>query len=113
VGQESDGQQPAELPSWPPPHRGYERILKPDRRVARRRPLRGWEITFHRVCILLFTAVACAGLAAGQRVLWLWAAGIGAVIGEAGWLAGWLLAPNGRQWLLQIAGLRPPASRDT
>ncbi len=112
VGPEGGERQPEMVP-WPQPHGGYERILKPDRRAARRRPLRAWEVTFHRVCLLLFTAVAIAGLAAGPRVLPLWCAAMGAVSAELGWLIGWLVVPAGRHWLQQIAGLRPPARRDS
>ncbi len=101
-----DERQSAKLPSWPPPHGGYERILKLDRRAE---PLPAWQIVFLRVLLILATAAVLAMLVAGPA--WRTSA-IGVAGGELGTLLGFLLVPGGRRWLLQVAGVRPPAKRD-
>jgi hypothetical protein len=114
VSQEGDGRRQPNLRPWPPPQGGYERILRPDRRAASRRPLTGSQIIFLRVLFLLAAAFVVATRAAGQPAPSLWhAAAIGVAAGLAGVLVGWLFVPFGRHWLLQLAGLRPASARDS
>lgn len=104
---EADDQAPPQLRPWPPPQDGYDRILKPDRREARRRPLRRWQVAFVRVTLLSAAAFSAAVLAAGPSAsLWRGAA-IAVATSELVTLA---LCP--RQQLRQLVGLRPPAGRD-
>jgi hypothetical protein len=95
----------SQLPSWPVPQGGYERVMKPDRRAKRRRPLRHREIALLRIMLLLEAAFSIVVLAAGQPATSLWHA---AAIGVATHVVVFV-ATCSRYRLLQLVGLRPPA----
>jgi hypothetical protein len=103
VGHEDDQRQQAPLRPWPPPQDAIERL-------TRQRVLLRWEIVFLRVLLLLAADIGAAILVAGPSALSLWREAGDELLAFAVLLpASWLVRARSRYWLLQLAGLRPPA----